>query len=97
MRRVLVLGGMLGLWMVAFGGCLHSRTIHRVTDVPDRPISIIETIDVYVDATIIFAQSDMIHQFWSCEESADTLTCVKTCGGQVDLACPRTLLVQDSR
>jgi len=59
-------------------GCLK-RTVIRLDDHPDRPVSIMETIDEQLWTRT--------HQFWLCKDSATGLTCEKTCDGKTDLTC----------
>jgi hypothetical protein len=75
MTRNLLLLALLGLSSTA---CL-TRTVIRLDDHPDRPVSLMETID-----TVLYTKT---HQFWLCKDTAAGLSCEKTCGGQTDLAC----------
>lgn len=75
------------LLALATTGCLTSRSIRSVSEHPTRPLTLIQTQDTLTYVPGFYSVSK--HQFWSCSQQSDQLTCRKVCDAQGrQLDCP---------
>ena len=76
----------LALAVAGLSGCLTGRSIVRVEDHPEKQVTKMETMDIYMYFPGIFFVPR--HQFWECTQGAGALSCAKTCGEGTPFTCP---------
>ncbi|MCX7943039.1 MAG: hypothetical protein N2746_00815 [Deltaproteobacteria bacterium] len=90
MKRVITLLITLGLIysILTITGCT-SRRIIGADDHLTRPIMNFET---FKTTHYLLFPGSAVHEFWTCEERGDVISCERACDGNTDVSCPTGLM-----
>ncbi|GEM_PF-1696037 len=75
---------------LALGALSMGCTRRTILAFDDHPTHSLTTLQAFQSKFYVF-WGDSEHQFFLCTDTGDKLVCKRSCGGDTDLACPKSV------